>query len=57
MTYHIEWDVSFDWRSKSTGILIDTGDGESIFITREVLKEMMDTLDDSDIAYGFLKNN
>ena len=46
--HEIEFDVSYDYRRKRNVILIDTGDGDSIVLTRSQLLEMLDELNEAD---------
>ena len=46
----IEFDVSYDYRKKRNVILIDTGDGESIILSRSELIQMLEDLNDADTS-------
>ena len=46
--HEIEFDVSYDYRRKRNVILIDTGDGDSICLTKGQLLEMIEELNEAD---------
>ena len=46
--HEFEFDVSFDYKRKLNVILIDTGDGDSIMLTRRELIEMLEELNNAD---------